>query len=248
MLMEKEFKLVIVGIFKNEAHIMQEWLTHYLNQGVEHFYLIDNGSTDNWQSEIEGFPVTIKSDSEKNAQYKLYNKYFLEVVKKKSEWMMVVDLDEFLYARNKFKSIPEYLKSLDKEITSVRVPWKIFGSNGHEKQPDGVVSNFTKTNGAYKSQVKSITKTDVIHSIAVHFYTVRSNKMSIGVNWIRETDNLQLNHYICQSWEWFSKIKMTRGDVAKEKYENMRSWKYFRKYDFNQIEDTELKDINKNLS
>ena len=61
---------------KNEAIAMKEWLQHYINQGVEHFYMIDNGSTDNWESEVDGFPVTIFYDDEKHKQNDHYNKYF----------------------------------------------------------------------------------------------------------------------------------------------------------------------------
>ena len=32
----------LLGIFKNEADGMQEWLEHYLWQGVEHFFIINN--------------------------------------------------------------------------------------------------------------------------------------------------------------------------------------------------------------
>ena len=43
-----------------------------------------------------------------------YNNYFLKEVKINSEWVMVVDLDEFMYARNGYKTIPEYLDNIDK--------------------------------------------------------------------------------------------------------------------------------------
>ena len=33
--------LSVLAIFKNEGHIINEWLNHYLLEGVDHFYLID---------------------------------------------------------------------------------------------------------------------------------------------------------------------------------------------------------------
>ncbi len=54
---------------------MREWLEHYIRQGVEHFYMIDNGSIDDWKSQVQGFPATIYTDNE---QYEHYNNYFLE--------------------------------------------------------------------------------------------------------------------------------------------------------------------------
>ena len=32
----------IVAIFKNESHILEEWIQHYIKEGVQHFYLINN--------------------------------------------------------------------------------------------------------------------------------------------------------------------------------------------------------------
>ena len=42
------YGLVVVSMFKNESMILKEWLDHNIDIGVEHFYLIDNGSTDDY--------------------------------------------------------------------------------------------------------------------------------------------------------------------------------------------------------
>ena len=41
------YYLTLMAIFKNETFNLKIWLDHYIWQGVQHFYLIDNGSTDN---------------------------------------------------------------------------------------------------------------------------------------------------------------------------------------------------------
>jgi glycosyltransferase involved in cell wall biosynthesis len=41
------YYLSVLSIFKNETMNLKIWIEHYLWQGVEHFYLIDNGSDDN---------------------------------------------------------------------------------------------------------------------------------------------------------------------------------------------------------
>lgn len=150
LLCKPKYKLVIVAIFKNEAVAMKEWLKHYLRQGVDHFYMIDNGSTDNWQSKVEGFPVTIYSDTEKVEQVEHYNNYFLEEIKRNSEWVMVVDLDEFIYSRKSYKTIAEYLDSLDKDIGQIILDWKYFGSN------------------LYTKDSKSICRTSILQKLGVH--------------------------------------------------------------------------------
>jgi hypothetical protein len=51
---------------------------------------------------------------------------------------------------------------------------------------------------------------------------------------------LHLNHYAIQSWEWFSKVKMTRGDASSPAVDHLRDKKYFDAYDNNIVIDDEL--------
>lgn len=130
------YNLTIVSMFKNESLILEEWISYYIRQGVEHFYLIDNGSTDNYESKLKpymdkitlvkdpfhveyGKKNILKSyDSKKNeyvfnesdchAQILLANNYFLETIKNRSIWTMYIDTDEYIYIP-KSKNIQDYL-------------------------------------------------------------------------------------------------------------------------------------------
>ena len=42
------YNLVVGTIFKNESHIMEEWLNHYFERNVEHIYMINDKSTDDY--------------------------------------------------------------------------------------------------------------------------------------------------------------------------------------------------------
>ena len=56
---------------------------------------------------------------------------------------MVCDLDEFLYSRKEYDTVADYLNSInDNNISSILIPWKLFGHSGFKKQPEGVVDNF----------------------------------------------------------------------------------------------------------
>jgi len=57
--------LSIGAIFKNESNGLEEWLLNHLNEGVEHFYLINNGSTDNFMPIIEKYNkyITLFNDN-----------------------------------------------------------------------------------------------------------------------------------------------------------------------------------------
>jgi hypothetical protein len=138
--------LCLVTIFKNESHIMKEWVEHYLRQGLDKFYMIDNDSNDNYieilQPYIDNNIVECVKDAKKHAQAELYNTYFLEK-SKFYDWAMVCDLDEFIYARKGFQTIKEYLNTVSDSVSQVFIPWKLFGSNGHQEQPTSVIQSFT---------------------------------------------------------------------------------------------------------
>ena len=40
-------KLSVGAVFRNESHSIVEWIQHYLANGADHFYLINDDSTDN---------------------------------------------------------------------------------------------------------------------------------------------------------------------------------------------------------
>jgi hypothetical protein len=144
-------KLCLVAIFKNESHILKEWIEHYLNQGVDKIFLIDNGSTDNYYSILQPYiysnKVDLVKDNKKYAQSELYNTHFLHKCRA-YDWVIVCDLDEFIYGRKYCSSIKDFLSKVNDSFSQVYIPWKMFGSNGYDtmekEQPSSVISSFTK--------------------------------------------------------------------------------------------------------
>jgi hypothetical protein len=143
--------LCLIAIFKNESHILKEWIEHYLKQGVDKFFLVDNGSTDEYYSILEPYitsgKVELIKDDKKHAQAELYNKYFLNKCRR-YEWAIVCDLDEFIYGRKYCNSIKDFLGKIHNKFSQVFIPWKMFGANGFDtmdkEQPSSVISAFTK--------------------------------------------------------------------------------------------------------
>lgn len=255
LLCRPRYNLVVVGIFKNEAVAMREWLLHHIGQGVEHFYLINNGSTDDWQSQVDGLPVTVYDDNERHKQVQHYNDYFLDIVKVEALWVAVIDLDEFLYARDPYTDIPSVLREVPQNIPQLLLRWKNFGSNGHIKQPKSIRNSFVmrksfdqpvKDQGGtlLEDHTKGIARTVDLIKFDVHKHNVGPKQSVIWPNKATERDLqtalIHINHYPIQSYDWYKKIKCTRGDVANSNAENIRDDEYFKKRDFNDVTDTEL--------
>lgn len=144
----------IVAIFKNESHILQEWITHYILQGIDKFFLIDNDSNDNYieilQPYITSGLVELFIDKRQSAQNDCYNDNCLDKCKQ-YDWVIVCDLDEFIYARKIYSTIKDYLEDITNiapTVTQIFIPWKMFGSNGYntidKPQPSSVIQSFTK--------------------------------------------------------------------------------------------------------
>lgn len=143
--------ICLISIFKNESHILKEWIEHYVKQGVDKFFLVDNGSTDEYYSILEPYivegKVDLVKDDKRHAQSELYNKHFLNKCRR-YEWAIVCDLDEFIYGRKYCNSIKDFLGKVHNNFSQVFIPWKMFGSNGFDtidkEQPSSVISAFTK--------------------------------------------------------------------------------------------------------
>ena len=50
-----KYYLSVGAMFKNESHSIDEWIRHYLHHGVDHFYLINDSSTDNSKEVIQPY-------------------------------------------------------------------------------------------------------------------------------------------------------------------------------------------------
>lgn len=267
-----KYFLSIVAIFKNEESILHEWIEHYLMEGVNHFYLIDNNSTDNYQKILEPYlqdgSVELNIDNRPHMQEVHYNSYYLQKIKNESEWVIVVDLDEFIYSRGSFKTITEYLKTLTENISQIYVPWKLFGSCGLIEQPKSCIDSFmmrtlynhVKTNGMINNDrilTKTVIRTKYLVKMSLHFSITVAGTKEITSDGqlipnkkehqyideqILKHSMLHCNHYPIQSFDWFRRIKMTRGSANTTVNDKVRTVDYYNSFDLhsNQINDNEL--------
>jgi hypothetical protein len=164
---------------------LNEWITHYVNEGIDKIFLIDNCSTDDYKPILEPFInsgiVELIIDNRRYSQALICNSYIEKY--KHYEWTLHCDLDEFIYSRKGFKTIKEYLKSVHNDTSQICIPWKMFGSNGYDtlekEQPKSVIHSFNKR-GIYDfskriegtigqtSYCKSIFRTNLISKMDVH--------------------------------------------------------------------------------
>ena len=244
------FTFVVASVFKNESHIMKEWIEHYLKWGAEHFYLVNDFSTDNYLEIIREYSDKItlfQNDIITNKcgrQPIIYERYFKNIP---SEWVAILDLDEFLWSPTN-KNIKECLNGV---YSQIKVDWLHFGSSGFIEQPKSVVGSFTKrsiftTQKEYYSY-KSIYKQKDLISFSVHGHTVKGETVHLNYSEYFPP-MLVINHYPLQSFNFFMSVKSTRGDINNwfDTTGRKRNADYFKKQDINELDDTRLAEINSN--
>ena len=145
------YNLAIVAIFKDEAPYLKEWLDYHLLAGVEHFYLYNNDSTDDYKEilapYVEKNLVTLTEWPGKMMQYPAYedaiDKYRFDC-----RYMAFIDLDEFIFPKTN-RAIVEVIDEILLNIPNaagLAINWQIFGSNGQEiaDYSRGVLERFTR--------------------------------------------------------------------------------------------------------
>ena len=145
------YNLAVVAIFKNEAPYLREWLDYHLLAGVEHFYLYNNDSSDDYEKilapYVEANLVTLIDWSGEIMQMPAYNDA-LNRFRFFCRYMAFIDLDEFIFPKTNqsIVEVADEILSRDERAAALGINWQIFGSNGHETADlsKGVLERFTR--------------------------------------------------------------------------------------------------------
>lgn len=241
-------RLSVGCLFKNEKLVMQEWLKHYLHHGTDHFYLIDDGSTDDYAGILQPYidlgVVTLFSAQFPyylGRQRDMYNHFILPQLKN-TEWLLMVDMDEFLWS-------PRSIQATDilqgcRHLGQIQVADQLFGSNGLEEQPASVVDSFTKRQRVPRGHRKYfINSAFEFSSLNVHHATFQDVGRHENGKYFQifDENTFVVNHYCCQSKEFWNNVKCTRGDAD---HYLQRAPSDFDALDTNEVEDLGLKEQN----
>jgi len=257
----KKYYFSVASVFKNESWGMKEWLDHYKFHGVDHVYLVNDFSTDNYLPILqpyidEGFVTLYKNDNPERytgRQVDINNKFFKPILKE-TQWLAQLDLDEFLYSPQEI-DIKNILKKYC-DYSAIVSNWVYFSSNGLKKQPKYVVEGFTKrcdyndevfmhVGGRGMERVtfdgsKIIVNTDYnVGSFNIHDIDVDGNKINLSYKG-KEIPELLINHYQLQSREYWEKVKMNRGDVNHWFNGSPRGFDAYDNMDIGNIDDCRL--------
>jgi hypothetical protein len=147
-LVRQRWEFGVCAVFKNESPHLEEWLEFHALVGIDHFFLYDDSSTDDFmtilQPWIDRGHVTLRP-SKGRKQKNIYN-HCLQRGANRCRWIAFIDIDEFLF-NPEGKLLPQTMERYD-SAPAVFVHWILFGSNGHQQPPSGgTLDNYTKSLG-----------------------------------------------------------------------------------------------------
>jgi hypothetical protein len=185
------YELSVVAIFKNEAPFLKEWIEYHRVVGVEHFWLYNHNSSDNYTQVLEPYIkegivdlYDWENDGERvrNIQPTIYQ-HTLEMVQGKTKWLAIIDLDEFLLPM-KEADVPTTLNKYFSKASMVYVNWRNFGTSGVTlKKNHWMIPNMVKCSkknhprNATGKCIVRVQDADIRKLWSPHFCPVKTNKL-----------------------------------------------------------------------
>jgi hypothetical protein len=263
----KQYYLTLGCMFKNECSVLYEYLLHYIYHGVEHFFMINDDSSDNYIEILQPFidkniVTLINCDQPPifDRQTVIYTNYLIPFLEK-TQWMIVADLDEFVYSPVNIDL--KYILKQYEHYGVVYLNWSFFGSSKQVKQPKNIVDTFIQRQHVYQYPLLIDTNK---HPLMLNFsdggwpnkpekYIVNSNNNftklgvhhiegsdinSINISWRSSNQREQLisNHYFTQSFEYFAQKKIRKN--ADPTLHTTHTMDSFFNFDFDDVEDYRL--------
>lgn len=228
-------KVCICAIAKCENKYINDWVNYHLNSGIDEIHIYDNN--DKSYSPVEncikinsGRVVIHKIPDAKNFQRGVYTKFYKQN-KDRFDWIIFIDIDEFINLNNQYPSIKEFLNDkLFYDTNVIRLKWKVFGDGDLITRDINipVYKGITKPsdNNIFNSQAKCIVRGGLDNVIfeSVHYPLINdvvpkqklpNGKITYGKISINEKSNgICLNHYMTKTISEFIDQKLSRGTDA----------------------------------
>lgn len=243
--------LSLCAIVRNEAPYLVEWLHFYEKQGVEKFYIYDNGSDDHTRHIVKAYlhpNQLVWHDLPGFKQQRVAYNHMISEYADETVWCCFFDVDEFCY-HHIYPTIKEGLQQIPYDVGGLSVNWLLFGSAGEKKyRPDPVTKRFTMRAAKVNPHVKSIMRMKSTYSMGMDPHTFRSSlpiinekghplPVEYALSDYPTADFWRINHYHNKSLaEYLQRRKLpdANSGVFKDPMEQ------FLAHDTNEVEDKRI--------
>lgn len=136
-------RILCVGIQKNEGPFLLEWIAHLQAVGVTDLLVYSNDCTDGSDALLDildkaGVLTHIRHSpkGEDSVQWAALKDAWKHPLRKKADWAMVCDVDEFPAVKLGDGTLPGLISALPETPDAITMPWRLFGSNGQMRLED----------------------------------------------------------------------------------------------------------------
>jgi hypothetical protein len=142
----------ILTMMKDEGPRILEWLAYHRLIGADDIWVYTNDCRDGSDAMLDRLEAMGLCRHIRNAvpPGKKPQPHALKLAEQapalaQSEWLLVMDGDEFLHIKTGDGTLPALLAACPTGTEGVAVNWRMMGSNGHRDwSPDGVLTQFTR--------------------------------------------------------------------------------------------------------
>jgi hypothetical protein len=240
-----KYNISVGAVFQDEGPYLKEWIEYYKLLGVDHFYLYNNHSSDEFRSVLEPYIANgdvdlIEWDLPANnldEYFIMQNSSIADVVrlaKETSNWLAIIDIDEFIVPL-KSKNLKDFLKKYEAtgNVGGVCIPWVFFGTSHVKKIPSnklmietlvlnaGIPAKGNKSKIWNSGNYKSIVRPKYVdHAVCAHYCEYVNGRRHIMV----DLDKAQINHYWTRDEFFFNTVKIPRRERWNQKVESTIRW------------------------
>ncbi len=226
------YKLAICAMFQDEAPYLREWIEFHKILGVEHFYLYNDGSYDNFAEVLQPYlfegSVTLTNwgkEGERGDWNGLQEAAYadcLEKVRDDVHWLAIIDIDEFI--------VPVYHPTLIEFLqqyhacAGIKIAWQDFGTSFVEDLEEGKTLIESLVYKAHKNDPinnnhKTICQPKLVKKIQIHdcdylppFHSTRPLSPFGRQVDPRGVEAIRLQHYWTRTNRYFREIKIPRRE------------------------------------
>ena len=254
----KNGQIGICAIIRNRAQWIEEWISFHHLVGFTNFYIGLHRCSDKTEEILIGLSKKYKirifhvEDKVAGSPQQFFYNFIQNEIAHEVDWMAFIDGDEFLFSPEQKLIGPVLDGFLQKNVYALGVHWACFGSSNFVKEPSGlIIENYRyrapddfPINKHVKSivyqRVEGIIKFSNPHLVSADFQVFDEKLRSINTpvsSYEPVFSILRINHYLCQSREYFLNIKKYSGNADDDSGENIKEEAWWISHNQNDLYD-----------
>jgi hypothetical protein len=241
-----KYDIAICTIFQNDAAYLKEWIEFHKVVGVEHFYLYNNNSADNFREVLKPYIKSgdvdlIEWPYESGTDIHLWNSIqcaaYNDATKRASgrvKWLAALDTDEFLFPAREKKLLP-LLKEFD-YAAALGVNWQMYGTSSIKCIPAGslmieLLVMKGETDNPTNVHIKSIVRPERVEKWTnPHYCQPKEGYVQVSENHevfkgpfapSVSVDKFRINHYWTRDEHYLYSVKIPRRSNWQHSAENL---------------------------